>query len=298
MSTQRIVIVGGNGFIGSALIDRLLQEGYRDVVNVSRGDSRRNDIVHVRASLADGDAIAEVIREGDIVVHLAGSSTPSAVEEDPAGAAQEEIVGSITLLGICVRLKVRKFIYLSSGGTVYGPADAPAPETSPAEPRNAFGTLKRSIELWVEAFGRRYGMPYAIVRLSNAYGRKDSRGRAQGVVDIFMERLRADQPIVVRGNGSIVRDYIHIDDVCTFLSKVISDDLAGVYNLGTGVGTSINQLLEILERVTGKKPIVAREEGASFDLPYSVLSIEKARNTGWEPRQTLEERIRQFWNNV
>ena len=294
---QRIVITGGSGFIGSALIDALLRKGYRNLLTISK--DRRGSRVHVKqfVSLMEDEArLRKILQPDDTVIHLAWSTTPASAEANPRKDRAENIGGTRALLNACAAKNVRFFIFASSGGTVYGTAHRPLRETTAPRPIGSYGKTKRAAEQLIERYAKKSGTPCAIVRIGNPYGRADVKGRLQGAVDVFLEKIVHGTPIDIWGDGSVVRDYIHVEDVAGLFVRVIEKNLTGIYNAATGVGTTLNALIRIIEKTTGKKARVSYTLGRAIDLPYNVLAIGKAKKEGWKPRYKLQAGIRKTFD--
>ncbi len=196
-----------------------------------------------------------------------------------------------------MRRQERPFFYIrSSGGTVYGTARRPLRETNTSKPIGSYGKTKRAAEQLIERYAKKSGTPCAIVRIGNPYGRADVKGRLQGAVDVFLEKIVHGTPIDIWGDGSVVRDYIHVEDVAGLFVRVIEKNLTGIYNAATGVGTTLNALIRIIEKTTGKKARVSYTLGRAIDLPYNVLAIGKAKKEGWKPRYKLQAGIRKTFD--
>lgn len=278
---RRIIITGGNGFIGTALREKLAARGYSSVISPNTRLSNRS-------------AFTKILQKNDIVVHLACSSTPAISERNPQKDVEENLLGTLYLLDACREKNIRKFIFASSGGTVYGNiARKPSKESDPTEPKNSHGVLKLAIEKYIGVYKNLCGMDFAILRIGNPYGRKKIRATPHGAVDVFLQKILAGKPIEIWGDGRVVRDYIHIDDVTDFILRAIEHtSVSGVYNVGTGKGTSLNALVKTIERATKKKSRLIHRPQRGFDLSYNVLAIKKARATGWKPRYTLSNGLR------
>ena len=208
----------------------------------------------------------------------------------------ENVIGAVRLLENCRGKKLKNFIFLSSGGTVYGNISQPAKETDAAKPSNAHGLMKYLIEKYIEIHHRLYGLNYTIVRASNPYGREVVGARKQGVIDIFFKKVLADEPIEIWGDGRVIRDYFHIDDLAALLLKIIKKPaLNQTINAGSGQGISLNQLLKLINKITGKKLKIKYLPGRGFDLPYNILNINKAKKLyGWRPKIGLEDGIKKI----
>lgn len=281
---SRIIITGSTGFIGSALIKALRVRSHLAVIAPS-------------TRLSERTKLARMLCEGDTVVHLACSTTPAGAEQNRQKDVEENIIGTLNLLDACIEKKIAKFIFASSGGTVYGKhSKHPIKESDPIEPQGAYGAMKLAIEKYIGVYGHLYNMPFTIVRIANPYGRKIDTQRLQGSVDVFLRKIVNGERIEVWGNGNVVRDYIHIDDVLEFFVRAIEKpSIAGIYNLGTGRGASLKEVIRLIEKTTRRKALVKYTPKRNFDLGYNILNISKAKATGWKPRYTLTKGIEKLY---
>ena len=296
LKKQRIVITGGNGFLGSFLIGKLLERGYKNICVLSQSKERPfPEITYIVCDLEkDEIAIKNSIKKNDIVVHLACSTAPSTSENDRTKDVRSNIIGTLTLLETCVAKKIKKFIFASSGGAVYGhDSRKNFTETDSLEPKNSYGAMKVALEKYIGVFSHLYGMNHAILRLSNLYGRKIPSGLQNGAVDIFTARAKSGEKINIWGNGETVRDYIHVSDAVDFFILAIEkEEISGTFNVGTGIGTTLNEIVEGIKIATGKKLRISYHKARSVDVKYSVLDISKAKTTGWRPKLTIREGIK------
>ena len=277
MKKSNIIISGASGFIGTHLYRALADGGYEHVIRMDRG-------------------APEVIQSGDIIVHLACSTTPVTSELHKEQDIKDNVVSSLRLLEICVARKIEKFIFLSSGGTVYGDhSDALLKEEFACNPRSFHGVMKLTIEHYIQAFHAQHDLPYLIARGGNVYGRRPDAVKAQGAIDVFLKRTMAGEPIEVQGDGTTVRDYIYIDDAVDFLRHAITMPVEGIFNMGTGIGTSLREILDIIQRITGKTPQVRHTDQKKFDVASVVLDIQKAKQyLAWAPQYSVEDGIRKL----
>jgi UDP-glucose 4-epimerase len=291
----KVLVTGGAGFIGSRLADRLVEQGHQVAVvdNLSTG---RRDFVPPQARFYPLDirdpALEEVFaREGpEIVNHHAAQASVAASMKEPLEGARVNVLGLLHLLELSRRHQVRKFIFASTGGALYGePEYLPCDEAHPVRPLSPYATSKYAGELYVGLYGRTFGLDYSILRYANVYGpRQDPYGEA-GVVAIFMERMLRGAEVVVFGTGEQERDFVYVDDVAEANLRAMERGSRGTYNIGTGVGTSVNALLGLVKAATGysKEPRYdAARPGEVFKI---CLSWEKARRElGWRPETSLQ----------
>lgn len=200
------------------------------------------------------------------------------------------MLGTLRFLDICNDAAVRKIVFASSGGTVYGQADGhPIPETAPTHPISAYGVGKLAIEKYLSLYHHLYGLEYLALRVANAYGPRQSVLKRQGVVAAMLDHALAGKSLEIWGTGEVVRDFVHIDDVVTaFLWAATYDGPHSVMNVGSGVGRSINQVASDIEAIAGTAELARTyRAGRAADVPVNVLDISLiTRETLWRPRLT------------
>ncbi|MCA9465573.1 MAG: NAD-dependent epimerase/dehydratase family protein [Nitrospira sp.] len=295
----KILVTGGAGFIGSHLVDRLIQEGNEVVVvdNLSTGKRKHINKKAVFYKLdIQSKRIDKVLRNERplVVVHLAAQMNVRHSTEDPQFDAQVNILGTINLLEHAVRHGVRKVTFASSGGAVYGEQEVfPAPENHRTEPLSPYGISKLAGEKYLAYYANATGLRYVALRFANVYGpRQDSEGEA-GVVAIFTKKmLQGDQPII-NGTGKQTRDFIYVDDVVESILVTLGEGVQGIFNVGTGQETSINdgyRILKGLTQSTCKDLFGAAKKGEQY---RSVLDVRKLRETfGWDPQVSFQEGLK------
>jgi UDP-glucose 4-epimerase len=200
------------------------------------------------------------------------------------------------MLDRCCRAGVKKVIFTSSGGPVYGlPRFIPITEDHPTEPICSYGISKLMIEKYLHMFNYLHGLNYQVLRISNPYGPYHS-SESQGAADVFLSRVQRGEPIEIWGDGSVCRDYVYIDDVIDALYLSLLDNNEKVLNIGSGSGTTLNSLVSIIRDATGEKFDVIYKEGRNVDIPINVLSIERAAECyGWKPKVDLHRGIEMTW---
>jgi UDP-glucose 4-epimerase len=292
------VVLGGNGFIGSHLADRLLEGGSRlRVLDLSpeRYRTPRAGVEYVLGDFCDGAVVEKALKGADTVFHLASTTLPKTSNEDPARDVETNVAGTIGVLQKCVRERVRKVVFVSSGGTVYGrPSWLPIPEDHPTNPDCSYGITRLAIEKYLALFHALHGLDYVILRPSNAYGARQDPYGPQGAVTIFLGKALAGETINVWGDGEIVRDYLHVEDLVEGVCRAAErSGSPRIYNLGSGIGHSLNDLLQTIERILGRKVAVRHEPKRVFDVAANILHSERAEiELGWRARISLEEGIR------
>ena len=221
--------------------------------------------------------------------------TPRISNLNPRIDVETNIGGSINLLDSAVRHKVKRFVFISSGGTVYGNAlKMPIPEDHPTFPNCSYGITKLAIENYLRIYHSEMGLPSCSLRLSNPYGEFQRVKSNQGVIPVFCYKILKGENIDIWGDGNVVRDFVYIGDVMSAIaSALLKNDIVGEINIGSGIGTSINQLITIIENVVGKKAQCVFHPKRRFDVPVNVLDINKASLLlQWRPQVKLEKGIR------
>jgi UDP-glucose 4-epimerase len=211
---------------------------------------------------------------------------------------ESNLVAGLHLLEACADSGVSRVVFASSGGTVYGPpTSVPVPEDAPTDPIVSYGIIKLAVEKYCGLFSSLRGLKTVCLRLANVYGPRHV-GTTQGAIPVFLKCILADKPIVIWGDGSVVRDYIFVEDVAQAFR--LAAEYAGdqrLFNIGSGVGVSINQLLTEIRSVVQRPCRVEYEGSRSFDVPQIYLDVSRARNElGWSPRVALREGLQLTWN--
>ncbi len=295
---MRVLIVGGSGFLGSHVVDRFVSEGATVTVfdrDLERYREGKAGVQFIVGDLGNHGSVEEVVGAGyDAVVHVASTTTPRTSNESPEFDIQTNVIGTVNLLNSCVKHHVGKFVFLSSGGTVYGDIGSAesVDENHPTRPISSYGVSKLSIENYLHMYQRLYKLDYVALRLSNPYGERQDPKNSLGALTIFLSRMLSGQRIEVWGDGSVTRDFIYAGDVADAIYLSTVNSVSGVFNVGSGVGMSIRSLLEALQETTRITPRVSWLTGRPFDVPRIVLDSTKLRSAvGWSPQVTLHEGI-------
>lgn len=298
---MKIAIFGGGGFIGSAIADRLLQDGHQlKIFERPRVPPYREFIAEEKVEWVTGDLmsthdVAEVLDGVDTVLHLVSTTLPKSSNDDPIYDVQTNLIATLQMLNLMVSKGIRKIVFISSGGTVYGPPTyLPIDELHPTEPQVSYGITKLMIEKYLLMYQHLHGIKASILRVTNPYGERQRVETAQGAVGVFLSKALKDQPIDIWGDGSVTRDYIHVSDVAEAFAKATTyDGPESVFNISSGSGTSLNELVASLEKVIGKDIQRNYLPGRPFDVPTSVLCNERAaRELQWKPVVDLESGLR------
>lgn len=246
----------------------------------------------VTGQFGDRLALANAVDGQDIVFHLVAGSVPQSSNRDPAAELATAPIATLNLLEICRSARIRKLVFASSGGAVYGiPRAIPIPEQAPTDPISAYGISKLMIEKSLHLYRHLHGIDYQILRIANPYGRFQLGTKHQGLIGSYIHRVLTDQPLEVWGTGSVVRDFLHIDDVSdAFLGAVAYQGPHKVLNVGSGRGLSVHQIIAELKVAFGRDdlPCVHRPSRAA-DVPANVLDTALIRSElGWQPRVPLQ----------
>jgi UDP-glucose 4-epimerase len=291
------VVLGGNGFIGSHLTDRLLDGGWKVRVLDLAEERYRNPLIgvdYILGDFCDGAVIGKALEGADTVFHLIGTTVPKTSNDNPAFDVETNVVGTIGVLSRCVQEKVRKVVFLSSGGTVYGrPSQLPIHEDHPTNPECSYGITRLAIEKYLALFHILYGLDYIILRPSNVYGARQDPLGIQGAIAIFLGKALAQETIGIWGDGEVIRDYLHVEDLVEGIcSAAERSSHTRIYNLGSGIGHSLNDLLRMIEQILGRKVAVRYEPKRAFDVAANILDVRRAeRELGWLARISLEDGI-------
>ncbi|MCF0048432.1 NAD-dependent epimerase/dehydratase family protein [Dyadobacter sp. LJ53] len=301
---MNILIIGGNGFIGSHLIDHLLLDGKNKVRVFDISQERfREPLKNVDYRFSRLDSVADLYEAMlgiDIVYHLATTSVPSTSNVDQVADVQGNLVTSLHILGLMNRLGIRKIVYLSSGGAVYGNIDQDIiGEDAPINPISSYGIVKATVEHYIRLYNRLYGMDYLIVRPSNPYGPRQGHFIAQGVISTFLRKAAMGENLSVYGDGSATKDYIYIGDFVSILCKLVDMNIQGTFNLGSGIGTDINEIISCINTVTEFTNTVVFTPQKSYDVQNFILDIAKLKTAVGEIEFTsLHKGISNTWDWV
>lgn len=293
---MRTLVTGGAGFIGSTLVDALLAAGHQVTVvdDLSRG---RRDQVDTAAHLLQLDiadpALASAVTETrpEVVFHQAAQIDVRHSVEDPLLDARVNVLGTINLLQACAGGGVRRVVFASSGGAVYGDtAVLPTREEHPCSPASPYGAAKLAGETYGGVFSAVHGIEFTALRYANVYGpRQDPHGEA-GVVAIFAERLLASKPCLIHGDGEQTRDYVHVDDVVTANLRAALSPQTGMFNIGTSRETSVNQIHRTLAAAAGIDLPADYGPAKPGEQRRSCVDISRAKRAlGWQPAIHLDE---------
>lgn len=296
---MRAVVTGGAGFIGSNLVDALIERGDSvDIVdNLSSG---RRENVHAQARLHVLDIrepLVDLFNElrPEVCFHLAAQADVRVSVERPDYDAEVNVIGTVHVLEAARSVGAR-VVFASSGGAIYGECEEPADESSERRPLAPYGTAKLAGEEYLLTYQRLHGMANVALRFGNVFGpRQDPNGEA-GVVAIFLGRLRDAETCLIFGDGEQERDYVYVGDVVA-AALAASEAEGGVFNVGTGRATSVLELYDLCRKVAGSELAAKHDPPRAGELQRSVLDVSKAADElSWRPETSLEEGLRHTWN--
>ncbi len=300
---MRVLIIGGCGFVGSHVVDTCLAEGMTvRVLDPARKDCRiaHPEVDYVCGHLEDQARLPELLSGIDAVVHLASTTVPPSSNLDPAADISGNLLPMVKLLAAMREHGPRKLVFLSSGGTVYGiPNMCPVPETHPLQPICSYGIVKAAMEHYLLMEQHLHGLQATILRPSNIYGPRQGRLGVQGVISTYLHNLNEGLPIEVWGDGSVIRDFLYVQDFAGLCHQALKSNLTGCFNAGSGTGISINDLISRIQRITGRPVRPLYRAGRGFDVPRIILDTSKVEaSLGWRPRIELDEGLAGTWNWV
>jgi UDP-glucose 4-epimerase len=301
---MKILVLGGNGFIGSHVVDKLLKEGHSVRVFDKNDEHYRKPLSNVDYQLGEfgnRGLLSEALSDIEIVVHLISTTLPKTSNDDPVFDVQSNVIESLFLLEQCVTHKIKKVIFISSGGTVYGsPQYVPVLEDDKNNPICSYGISKLTIEKYLYLFRQLHNLDFVIIRPSNPFGSRQNPFGIQGVIPVFLGKVLQNESIQIWGSGDIVRDYIYVEDLVDAIYRVISINTSShVFNIGSGKGHSLNQILAVIKDVTGSDLTVKYTKARTFDVQEIYLDVTRAATElDWRPSTSLEDGIKQTWDFI
>lgn len=283
--TRHILVTGGAGFIGSHIADAFLERGWRVSIidNLSTG-SREN--LNPRAGFFEADlrdpatfALLDELRP-DVVAHQAAQVDVRVSVRDPAADAETNVIASLRLLQKSLEIGVKRFVFASTGGAIYGdPVHVPQTESHPTTPLSPYGCAKLAVEHYLGYYREIHRMPATALRYANVYGPRQSAHGEAGVVAIFAGRMLRGEEVTINGNGEQTRDYVFVRDVVAANVAVVERELTGAFNVGTGVETSVNQLHALLSEAAGIQNEARHGPAKTGEQMRSVLDGTRLRAT-------------------
>jgi len=293
----RYSILGAGGFLGTNLSRALVHQGHS-----VRAFGRRMTFPDalqgcdwIPGDFTDSASVASAIDGCEVVFHLVTATTPANANVDKIADLNANVINTLHLLNACRETGVRRVVFVSSGGTIYGiPNQVPTPETASTNPITAYGISKLAIEKYLGLYQHLYGLEYRVLRLANPFGPFQTALKNQGVIGAFARGVLAGKPIEIWGDGSVTRDYVYVDDVVEALVLAATHEgLGRIFNIGSGEGRSLNDIVAAIVGLLGEKIPVNYCPGRPVDVPVSVLDTALAqKELGWRARTPFEEGLR------
>jgi UDP-glucose 4-epimerase len=296
----RIAVLGGCGFIGSHVCRALLARGAAVRIFEKGYASRElirdieNEVDILEGDIARPDDVLAAIVGCEVVINLVHTTVPGSSMHDPAYDVESNVVSSVRWLSRLREVGRPRIVFISSGGTVYGvPQRDLIDEAHPTEPISSYGITKLTMEKYVAMYSSMAGAPYVILRPSNVYGEGQRLNIGQGVIGVLADRALRGEPLEVWGAGTSLRDYLYVSDLVAAIILLIDyDGPHRVFNVASGEGRSVLDILDVLQRQLGGLPSVSHTPARTFDVPANVLDNSRLRSeTGWEPRLSLDEGV-------
>jgi UDP-glucose 4-epimerase len=298
------LVLGGNGFIGSHLVDKLLAEGHKVRIFDKYEEHYLKPITEVDYRYGDfgnRGLLDDALNDIDMVFHLISTTLPETSNDDPVFDVQSNVVETLFLLEQCVAKNIQKVVFISSGGTVYGvPVELPVHENTPTEPECSYGITKLAIEKYLSLFRLLHGVDYVVVRPSNPYGDRQNQNSIQGAIPVFLNKVARGESLEIWGDGEVIRDYIFIDDLVEGIYKAATvNTQSRIFNLGSGTGHSLNHIVKIIRQITERNIKIEYKAKRAFDIPKIYLDISRAREKlSWAPLTSLESGIERTWEFI
>ena len=292
---MKILITGGAGFIGSHLTDGFIGQGH-DVVVLDNLIMGRIENINPKAKfylmdIRSGELEKVFEQEQfDAVCHQAAQMDVRKSVADPLFDADVNVKGTLNILQNCIHFNIKKFLFASTGGAIYGEQDVfPCDETHPTRPVSPYGITKLTVEKYLYFYGLEYGLKYVILRYANVYGPRQNPHGEAGVVSIFANKLLAEQQPIINGDGTQTRDYVYVGDVMKANLKALTYDKNDVFNIGTGIETNVNEIFKYLNQLTGGNTIENHGSAKKGEQQRSVISHEKIKKIlDWTPQYNLK----------
>jgi len=304
---ESCIIYGGAGFIGSHIAEELLKDNY-DVTVFDKINASTRNIEHLKEKIqyVEGDFhnrvdIDESLKKHDYSIHLVSSTLPADSNLNPVYDVESNLVSSLNFFEECVAHRIKRVVFISSGGTVYGnPVRTPVNEDHPTNPTSSYGITKLTIEKYLELYSNLKGLDYTVLRFSNPFGERQNPKLGQGLIAAFLYKIKHDEAIEIWGDGNIVRDFFYIKDGAEAVALSLKNKSKfRTFNISSGLGLSINQILDKFRKILKLKFKVNYKPARKFDVLVNVLDNRRAiRHLKWNPDTTFNEALKYTWSYI
>lgn len=305
----KCLVLGANGFIGSHLVDTLVKEGHfvRCFDRYKSENYLFEESVSGNVEIFSGDflnrsSLHEALDDIDYVFHFISTTNPLVSDGDPFIDIETNIKMSVELFSLCAEQNIKRIIFASTGGAIYGNVKHPGPisEDICPHPFSPYAIGKLTIENYLDYFSRKHNLNGTTVRISNPYGSRQNILSGQGVIPIFLNKIRLGEPITIYGDGEMIRDYIYIDDVVNMITPLIkTEPKYNLYNVGSGSGHSVNEVVEVMEKITGQKVKKEHQPTPPTYVDNVILDNSRyAQEFGVLNKTTFEQGIEKMWKYV
>ncbi|MFN8016227.1 MAG: NAD-dependent epimerase/dehydratase family protein [Acidimicrobiia bacterium] len=301
---NKCLVLGANGFLGSQIVDYLASQNntvraFDKYIDSNTRFTKSKNVELLHGEFLNEADISDALEDIDFVFHFISTTTPISSEDNPLIDVDTNIRYSVELFQRCVEKKIKKVIYASSGGSIYGNVNnSLISEDTATNPISPYAIGKLTIEKFLGYFREKHELESVVYRISNPYGKGQSINAKQGVIPIFLHHVINDEPITVFGDGKMIRDYIYVSDVAKMICETYENATSNIYNIGSGKGISINELIEVIESVTGKEVKVLHKQAPSTFVEKNVLDIYRfIEEFGIKPIVDIESGIKKTWDH-
>lgn len=306
---MKIVLTGASGFIGGTILARLLRGGDRSqVICLSSSDPGQEKLLARWPQIKvfplreiSSPQVLGAIEGAHAFIHCGWSTVPRTADADPEKDLLENVYNGLPLIENAIRARIDRFVFLSSGGTVYGTSgDVPFNEDQPTKPVSAYGISKLTFEHYLRSYSGKSEMRAIILRPGNIYGRVNDPLRPQGVIEHWMQHIIRDQPLHIWGSTGTIRDYVHVDDLVRVVFAALEyQGQHDTFNVGSGAGTSLQQLLDLLTELSGRELQLIQNASSDAKASANILKADRMRHElGVSPKIDLREGLSQLWNRL
>lgn len=291
---MNVLVLGGHGFIGSHIVEALSNTSHTLKVFARKPAEFYYDAELFTGNFLDTGKLSEALVGIDTVIHCISSTVPATSTSDPVYDIKTNLIGTVELLRLMRTQGVHRIIYFSSGGTVYGnPLTIPVPENAPLNPISSYGAVKVAIEKFIIVSKIDSEIESVILRPSNPYGERQGHKGVQGLISTVLNNAMNCRPTVIYGDGSTIRDYVYIKDVANLVCNILESERCGIYNAGSGIGFSINQVIDTIEEATGLTVLKQYKMNRGFDVKEIILDSTLAKkHFNWAPSVSLVSGIK------